>query len=258
MKKGMFLIAALVALLAFGFGSQQAIAQGSVAGSVVDADGAGVAGAHVELMGMGGGHGQRPFRANAETDENGAFAFGEVPAGQYVASAGAREMGMAHARLEVADGQETEVVLELQGHGGGGGGEGEDPQFGSVSGTVVDADGNAVAEARITIVIRHEDDNGGRHRRHHVRHVRGVSDENGEFSFEEVPAGAGLITAGKREVGIARARIEVVVDENTEVELQLQGREDRGGDGEGGGGDGDDRRGRRGRWGHGGRGGEEG
>ncbi len=246
MKKGMFIVAALVALLAFGFGSQDAFAQGSVAGTVIDADGEAVAGAHVSIVGMRGGRGDRPHVDRTETDDDGAFGFDEVPEGDYVITAGAREMGMDRERIEVADGEETEVELQLQGHGGGGGGDDEDMEFGSVSGTVIDADGEPVAEAHVVIVIRQQGDNDrrGRWHRRHVRHVRGETDENGEFTFDEVPVGNGLIMAGKREVGRARERIEVEVDEETEVELQLQGREDRGGDGDG---DGDDRRRRRGR-----------
>ena len=243
-KKGFILLSVLLALIAFGFGSQTAFAQGSVAGTVIDAEGAAVAGAMVNIHGMGGfGRGQRPFMERAETDENGAFGFEEVPEGDYTVTAMARELGMAHARIEVADGEETAVELQMRGFGGGGGDEEGDQEFGSVSGTVVDVEGNAVAEARVVIIIRQEGEERGRFMRRHVRHVRGVTDDNGEFSFDEVPVGEGIITAGKRELGMVRAQIEVIVDENTEVDLQLQVREDHGDDD----GEGEDG-GRRGRW----------
>jgi hypothetical protein len=88
---------------------------------------------------------------------------------------------------------------------------------GAVSGTVIDADGNAVAGARVAIkgeMVRGQ-------RRPYM--ARTETNDEGGFGFRQVPAGNYVVTAITRELGGDREAIEVRDDEITEVELQLPG-----------------------------------
>ena len=233
MKKGTILITALIAIFAFGFsGINVAHAEGIVAGVVLDADGEAVAGAHVTLHGMIHERGVRPYREMMETNDEGLFGFEEVPAGRYLVQAGAPDLGRDSETIEVNDNEQTNVELRLQGHR-----EREEVETGSVVGTVIDADGNAVEGAQVVIMQMAR----GRQGRN-IRNLRTLTDANGAFSFDAVPVGNISVAAAARDLGRDVEQIEVVADQETEVELQLQGREDRGG--------GDNGRGNRGR--HGG------
>jgi len=263
-------LALLIALPAF---AQEV---GSVSGTVSDADGAGVIGVPVVITGMPGGRGERPFMAETETGENGAFAFDEIPAGWYTIMAGERGEGMAMGRLEVVAGENTEIDLAFGGGGdddrgggdddrggrgggdddrggrgggdddrGGRGGDDEERGFGSVSGTVSTEDGELVTGAFVLMF--------GNER----QELTTETDENGAFAFDEVPAGWQPIFV-RHELGGAQSRVEVIADENVEIDLVIGergGDDDRGGRG-GRGGD-DDRGGRGGDDDRGGRGGDD-
>lgn len=233
MKKHLPVLMALAALLALGFQVHDAQAVGAVAGRVIDADGNAVAGAQVSLMGMMMHRGERPYHAQTVSSDDGTFGFRAVPAGQYVVAAMTRELGGARAQIRVADDQVTQVELQLQGRGGGGGGGGGggEVQVGTVTGTVLDREGNAVEGARVMaapLVMRR----GEGHRQMHPFFAR--TDADGHFTFENVPVGQWMIIAGARGLGMDRERADVVADQVTEVELQLQipaggGRPGRGG-----------------------------
>lgn len=219
MKAGLFLLTVMTALIAFGFSGQNAYAQGAIQGTVFDADGESVGGAVVAIHQMIRERGVRPYRDRVETDEDGEFAFNRIPAGNYVVMAGAREMGVARTRAVVNDGEITRVRLQLQGRR-------EDQRGrGVIVGTVVDADGAAVPDARV-ILMR-----GDRQPGRHARRVNTVTDRQGAFVFENIPEGNYRVAAMTREArGVAD--VEVVADQRNRVEIVLEGR---GGGDDGGG-----------------------
>lgn len=230
MKKGILIV--LMALVALGFtGMNGAFANGSVEGAVINQDGEPVAGAHVMIVSAERERGVRPFHERTESGENGGFEFADVPAGNYNIVAGMRDVGGAREEIEVVDGNATQVELQLairEGHG-----EDEERETGSISGVVLDVDGEAVPRAQIAVMPRFRGGRFGHGGGFDMRNLRATSDENGEFSLEEVPVGNHFIMAMGFRLGMVRAEVEVRADENTEVELQF---EERGG-GRGGGGD---------------------
>jgi len=218
MKKTLFLLTVIAAFVALGFTAQNAYAQGAVTGVVVNADGDAVEGAVVTIQSAVRVRGERPFRARFVTEENGVFGWRQVPEGRYRITAAARQLGGVREMIGVRDGQVTRVELQLQGRG-----ERERPEieFGSVVGQVVNADGEPVEGAIVTVAVRVQVEG-----RRGVRRVglRTRTNERGVFEFERVPAGNAVIRAVARRVGRAAERIEVVADEVTRVRLELQGR----------------------------------
>ncbi len=92
---------------------------GSVAGMIVDVDGAGIANAVVMLVPVRerGERGRRAPRARGcrvQTDEQGAFEFAQVPVGNYTIMAGARGYTRASDEIEVVADQATRVRLMLE------------------------------------------------------------------------------------------------------------------------------------------------
>ena len=225
MKKNFLIIAVFAALMALGFNAPTAFAQGSVIGQVIDADNNPVEGAHVELQQIIHERGQRPFRAQAQTNERGIFEFPRVLAGDYVIHAGTRELGMAREEIEVVDDEVTRIRLQLEGRRGGD--DDEERGVGAVIGIVLTPDGDPFEGAAITMTPMQ------RQRGERVRPYRARSDENGQFVFLEVPEGMYIVQASVRGAG-ARARLEVVADQRNRVELVLQRIGRRGDDGEGG------------------------
>ncbi len=228
MKKGTLLIAALLALVALGFTGMNAVqAQGTVQGTVIDLDGAGVADAHVMIVSAVRERGVRPHHDRVETGEDGAFTFAEVPAGVYHIVAGLFDVGNARAEVEVADGEVTAVELQLEVC------DREDPgeiETGSISGVVLDADGEPVVRARVAVMLRLRgfEGRGGMN----FRNLHTVTDQNGEFVLETVPVGNHNIVANAMRLGMAREAVAVEVDQNTEIELTIEARN---GGGNGGG-----------------------
>ena len=203
-------------ILALGFTVQDANAQGQVIGIVIDADGDPVAGAQVMLTQMVRGRGERPFRAETQTDRRGLFEFNRVPAGNYMIAAGAEDLGRARVQIEVADREVTHVRLELQGRND------DERGVGAVVGFVQTPDGEGVAGVRIILTPM---------RRGRVRPMTTVSDRRGNFAFVEVPEGMYMVQAIVRG-GYASARLEVVADQRNRVRLVLHRRGGRGGGGE--------------------------
>jgi len=225
MKKVFSIVALAAAFLALGMAPQTALALGSITGTITNADGGAVAEAMVMVQGMEMRRGQRPFMARAETNENGEYAVADVPAGRYVVTAQAREFGGARVAQAVADGDPTVVNLQLAGggrggRGGGRGGHGEeDRPTGSLTGSVV-FDNAPVADARVNLVPARMNVRGQR-----VRPINLTTDANGAFAVEAIPAGVWVVTAGKRDVGMGRERVEIVAGEGAEVTITLQARE---------------------------------
>ncbi len=214
MKKGFFLLALAAALVALGFGSQEALAEGAVTGVVIDADGEPVAGAHVMLMAAERQRGERHFRVRGETNENGVFGFRQVPEGRYMIVAMAREVGAAREMIGVRDDEVTRVQLQLQGR------EREEPGRGTVGGTVIDPDGEPVVGAWVALVpVQRNQRRGFRARGHRIQ-----TDRSGVFVFENVPEGEYVVMAWARGIGRARDRVEVIADQAVRVQLQLRGR----------------------------------
>ena len=69
MKTKIFILGLLAAVLALGFGANDALANGAITGAVIDADGEPVAGAIVSIKGQARRRGERPFRVRLETNE---------------------------------------------------------------------------------------------------------------------------------------------------------------------------------------------
>jgi len=227
MKKVFAVLLALSVI--FAFGANQASAAGSIKGSVLAAaDDSPVAGAIVVIQGMDMMRGQRPFQQRLQTADDGSFAADEVPVGKYMITAMARELGGKMVRAEVKDGEETDVVIKL--------GQADRPEieFGSLIGTVVDADGNAVEGARIMLTTMAHGRNA-----HHCRALVAKTNAHGAFSLDKVPAGNWVIMAVAGKAGAARDKVEIVANEQTEINLTLQpvhGRGDHNDDGHHGGG----------------------
>lgn len=95
-----------------GGGEERAV--GGLQGVVVNADGEGVAGAMVMLIPTDRGNRMRARGLHLRTDENGAFGWERLPAGNYRIVAGARQVGRARAEVAIAAGQVTEIRLVLQ------------------------------------------------------------------------------------------------------------------------------------------------
>ena len=87
------------------------------------------------------------------------------------------------------------------------------------SGAITDIDGNPISEATVTICRQNMERRGMRE-----RGLRVISDEDGLFTFEEVPAGNIMIQAVARGYMRAVQRIEIVADEATRVRIELSER----------------------------------
>jgi len=220
MKKVFGIVAILAAVLALGFTAQQVQAQVTVHGVVSDADGAPVAGALVAITGMGHERGQRPFMGRAQTGDDGAYSFANVPDGRYLVTAMTRALGGARGQADVA-GADVELNLTVQGRGGNGGGGngggngGGEVVVGGMTGHVIDVDGAAVAEARVVVSpVRLAN------RRGHMRMPRlnTQTDADGNYAFAELPVGNWVVMVMKRGVGAGRARVEVAVGDPVQVE----------------------------------------
>ncbi len=141
------------------------------------------------------------------TDGEGAFVFGEVPAGWHAISASLGDLA-AEDRVEVVADENSEIFLMLADSSGGG-----DDEFGSVSGTVTTNDGEPIDHVAIYLW-----DEGGERP---VGIRRDHSDDEGAFTLREVPFGVFHITAELEGVGVAEDDVEVVAGENTVIDLVL-------------------------------------
>jgi len=196
--------------VAGGRGDDEDVEFGGVAGSVANEDGEAVPEARVVLSARG----QRALQA--QTDENGAFTFDEVPVGEWTIQIAGRGYLPFRADIEVAVDQAVELEIVLEVAGGRGGDDDEEVEFGSVSGSVINEDGEAVAEATVLLSSRGQ------------RSHRSRTDNNGEFTFNDVPVGDWTIQVSGRGYFVFRDEVAVEVDQAIELEIVLETAGDRG------------------------------
>jgi len=126
MKTALTVTIALLAIFALGFtGQNDALAQGSIAGVVINEEGDPVDGAQVMIRSLAWGRGVQRIRELTSTDVNGQFGFGNVVAGSYVIQATFEDVGMDLENIEVADDQEVHIQLQIQCLDGDGEGDGD-------------------------------------------------------------------------------------------------------------------------------------
>ncbi len=93
---------------------------------------------------------------------------------------------------------------------------------GTVTGTVLDKDGKAIADIEVRLMVParsagNQPAAGGR-----VQPVASATtDADGKFTMKDVPAGDYAVVARSKEKGIARARVTVVADQSATVSLTL-------------------------------------
>lgn len=187
---------------------------GSVSGTVSTEEGDPVENAQVVLMGEMNGN-RRPDIYRTETNAEGEFSFERVVVGNYHVTAGAARLGRAEDDIEVAADENTFLEMVL-----GRDDDDEPDEVGGVAGTVTDDDGEPIARAEISLMGAMDD----RNRRPFQARTR--SNEEGNYSFENVPAGRLLIVAGKIGYMPIRDEIEVTADEVLEYDIVLEEFED--------------------------------
>jgi hypothetical protein len=182
---------------------------GSITGTVFLPDGqTGAAGAEVTVRTeMGGG-----IVFNTVADDQGQFSFTDIPALPYQATATLEGYFDGHGFVIVFPDQTVPLVLIL-------GPSVEDA--GAVSGTVTTDSGDVAANA--TVLLDRLD------WQHPGFHGVTVTDAQGAFSFDTVPAGSYMVTAMLFGAGFASAPIEVLANQTTNVTLVLENRHDHGG-----------------------------
>lgn len=213
MKKTWMLLIAISALVAFGFTGQKAFAQVAVSGIVLNSAGDPIEGAVVVIHSADRVRGQEPFHQEFTTEANGVFGWRQVPAGNYIVQASARGIGGVRENV-VVRGEAVRIRLVIQER------QREQVQFGSVGGQVVNAAGEPLANAVVTITVRQNDRRGIRERGIRVR-----TNERGVFLFERVPAGNASIMAVARGYNQSVQRIVVIADDGIRANFELTPRE---------------------------------
>ena len=183
---------------------------GSVSGFVNTEEGEAIAEARVMMTSRG----QVPVRG--ESDENGGFNFDEVVVGEWELIVSARGFFNFRDDIVIEADQAVELAIQLESIWG----DDDEDETGSVSGVVSNEEGEAIPEARVMMTSRGQVP------------VRGETDENGGFSFDEVVAGEWDLIVSAR--GFFNFRDDVVVEVDQAVELEIQLESIWGEDGEGG------------------------
>ncbi len=181
---------------------------GGVAGVVTDQEGEPIARASVQIMRIPG-EGERPVHLAAHTNGVGEFGFERAPIGNYQIAVHAARFNPFEGEFEVVVDEIAELEIELQPVGGG-----DDVEFGSVSGSVSDAEGEAIAGAIVTMV----GPRGGR-----AVHLNAQTNEEGLFGFDRVPAGEWHFRVQARGFRPFAGDVEVVADQALELEINLEG-----------------------------------
>jgi large repetitive protein len=191
-----------------GFGSGQAVAEvmdgqitevtivlginetgyGTITGIVINSEKNPVAEAKVRIDG-------KDF--SAFTNSEGRFTFEKVPAGKVTILAEKTGIGNGKTETEVMDGQISEVVIILNKTEAG---------FGTIKGIIIDSEKNPVAEATVRI---------------YGKDMTTYSNNEGEFTFENVPVGIYKILAEKAGIGSGMAEVEVKDGQISEVTIIL-------------------------------------
>jgi len=226
MKKLFVILMVMGALLAIG---ANPAAAGGINGVVLNAADEAVGGAMVVVSGLDRVRGTLPFVKKLESGDDGKFTVDDVPAGNYVAKACVRGTGLAIVRFEVAENAYADVTLKLSNVGGGD----NEMQYGSMVGTVKDADGNAIAGAKVMLVQA-----AGRGHMRQMKNLNCSTDENGNFAIDKCPVGKYMVNArGPRGLAVCGkacvCRAEVLEGQETDIELVLKACQRRGGEGGG-------------------------
>lgn len=179
----------------------------SIIGQVIDAETEEPLGnVHLVIHRRGRPH----FQARTITDEMGNYVFEHVPAGEYVVNARLRDYEFARQSVEVVEGDPIEVNFALVPRG--------EPVFGGAAGVVIDAETNEpIADARV-MIKRNRPYIPGHRPRVHVA----VTDENGNYSFDEVPVGNYRLWSNA--LGYLRSHpvdVDVMENEITMVDFEL-------------------------------------
>ena len=204
---------------------------GGVAGIVTDADGAPIDRVEIRLMGEMGDRNRRPYQARTLSNEDGQYGFENVPAGAIMVMAGKMGYLPFQDEIEVAVDEVLEFNIVIEGFQ-------DDREFGSVSGTVLSEEDNPIERANVMLIPQRGDDNRG-NPGGWDRPLIAFTDEEGNFTMEEVPVGNYIARAAKMGFGFSDEDIAVQADENTEVNFVLEAMDDNGGGGDGRGGHGD-------------------
>jgi len=195
-----------------GGGGDDDRAAGSVSGTVSTEDGESVEGAQVLLISAMDDN-RRPDIYRAETNAEGEFNFERVAVGNYQITATAMMLGIAQDDIEVAADENTVVEMVIMGRNG----DDEPDEVGGVAGTVADADGTPIDRAEIRLMGGMDNQN------RHPYQARTLSNEEGQYSFENVPAGVFMLSAGKIGFMPFMDEIEVTADEVLEYDFVLDG-----------------------------------
>ncbi|RMH69226.1 MAG: PEGA domain-containing protein [Gemmatimonadetes bacterium] len=178
------------------------IESGNVMGTVLDAEsGEPVVDARVVLHGERGRH---PHSFFALTDETGAFAFENIPAGLYELSVRVFGYERYDQELEVVADETVNITVELVPF--------QEPTFGALTVTVVDAETQEpVSRARVSL-IRTERPGFHSHR---------FTDEAGLAEFNRVPTGDYYLRVHARGYDTAEAEVTIMEAETTELTLEI-------------------------------------
>jgi hypothetical protein len=114
MSKSIYITVALLTILGFGFSASSSYAQGVVAGTVINLEGAPVEGAEVMIRTAVKERGQQRFRAVTETNQDGRYTFEEVPVGNYLIRAITADDGGQRKLIELEEGQELQINFQIQ------------------------------------------------------------------------------------------------------------------------------------------------
>ena len=201
MKKGMGMVRqltaiALVALFGLAAFPSLAMAQGSISGTVTDADtGDAIQAAFVTANTPG------VFSWNVDfTDADGAFLIEDVDAGTYEVAVNRFGYARQIMTVEVVDGETAVADFAL-----------EPPSFGTVSGTVTDADtGEAIEDAWVLVRAR-------------FRWRFASTDADGAYTVENVLAGDRTVSVFAWGYFGDSADVEVIGDETTTADFALTG-----------------------------------
>ncbi len=204
MKK--IMLFTVMAMLISGFSAFAGSTEGSLAGVVLDGvTGEPLANAMVCVMVDQDGHGGfNPYVDR--TGDDGTFLIENIPAGEWLARAVMHHVGYAEQMVTIEPDTVTTVTFEIA-----------PPETGILSGTVVDAEtGEAISGARVSLRSAQES-NGGMHAHHSA-----VTDENGEFVIEGIPAGDYTAKAVKRGYAPASQDVTITADTETVVTFEME------------------------------------
>jgi len=146
---------------------------------------------------------ERREEFETQTNHEGWFGFEEVAVGNWHIAAFHQDFGEAEDDIEVNPDEDTHIDLTLR--------EGGGDDVGSIAGTVFDGNDNTIEGATVTITNDRRE------------HFETQTDREGRFGFAEVSTGNWHISASHRDVGEAEDDIVVNANEETYIDLVLEG-----------------------------------